>query len=91
MSTGPFSDLASAIEASRREDFSLAVLDINLHGEMVYPLADELIERDIPFLLLSGYGPSNLPERFRHCPAPTRPYNSAALPQEIAQVAQQER
>lgn len=62
---GPFSRLPDAMKAAQRGDFEFAILDINLNGTMVYPLADDLIARDIPFLFLSGYSLSNLPERFR--------------------------
>jgi CheY-like chemotaxis protein len=62
---GPFNRLPDAVNAAQRDDFDFAVLDINLNGTMVYPLADDLIARRIPFMFLSGYGLSNLPERFR--------------------------
>ena len=71
---GPFSNLASAIEATRREEFDLAILDVNLNGEPIYPLADELLSRRKPFVLVTGYGAASLPERFRTCrgcPSPT--------------------
>jgi DNA-binding response OmpR family regulator len=61
---GPFKSLEDAMAASR-EPFDLAILDINLKGTMVYPLADDLLARGRPFLFLSGYTLSNLPERFR--------------------------
>ena len=62
---GPFGKLDDALEAAQRDDFDLAILDINLSGTMVYPLADDLRARGVPFVFLSGYGVSNLPERFR--------------------------
>ena len=62
---GPFGKLDDALEAARRDDFNLAILDINLSGTMVYPLADDLRARGVPFVFLSGYGALNLPERFR--------------------------
>ena len=62
---GPFGKLDDAREAARRGDFNLAILDINLSGTMVYPLADDLRDRGVPFVFLSGYSGSNLPERFR--------------------------
>jgi hypothetical protein len=36
-------------------------LDVNLAGTLVYPVAEVLSARDIPFLLPSGYGPEALP------------------------------
>ena len=43
-----------------------AVLDINLQGEMVFPLADALMSRSIPFVFLTGYEPAMIPPRLRH-------------------------
>jgi DNA-binding response OmpR family regulator len=81
---GPFANLAKAIEACRSERFDLAILDINLNGEMVYPLADELLSRGIPFLFLSGYGKAHMPERFRALPQLGKPYDPGELLRRIA-------
>jgi CheY-like chemotaxis protein len=62
---GPFTTLESALVGSREEQVDLAVLDVKLGEERVYPLADQLIERQMPFVLLTGYGANDLPERFR--------------------------
>ena len=83
---GPFSSLAMATRASRRERFDLAILDINLNGDRVYPLADELSARGVPFIFLSGYIPAELPERFRHAPQIMKPHDSAALIKEMRTV-----
>ena len=40
-----------------------AVLDLNLQGEMAFPVADALMERDIPFVFLTGYDQSVIPPR----------------------------
>lgn len=73
---GPTPDVAEALallaDANRVHG---AVLDINLAGELSYPIADELLRRGIPFLLTTGYDPSAIPERYRHiaqCPKPVR-------------------
>jgi chemotaxis family two-component system sensor kinase Cph1 len=76
---GPFSDLGRATEAAHRETIDLAVLDSNLNGEMVYPLADELSAQGVPFIFVTGYGTSNLPERFRSAPRVPKPFDPAAL------------
>lgn len=52
-----------------------AILDINLRGEPVFALADELIERDVPFIFATGYDAASIPERFAHivrCQKPVR-------------------
>ena len=62
---GPASSVAAALRlvaAATRVDG--AVLDVNLQGEMVYPLADVLAARGIPFVLATGYDRENIPERF---------------------------
>lgn len=83
---GPFSTLESAIRASRRESFDLAILDINLNGDMVYPLADELSSRGLPFIFLSGYIRTDLPVRFRRSPQLTKPHDPAVLSRRIQKV-----
>lgn len=62
---GPFRKLDDAMAAAQRDEFDFAILDVNLNGTMVYPLADDLLARDIPFLFLSGYSVANLPARLR--------------------------
>ena len=62
---GPYRRLEEAMTAAKSEHFDFAILDINLNGTMVYPLADHLVARGTPFLFLTGYSLSNLPERFR--------------------------
>ena len=86
---GPYVTLAQTLNAAETEDFDLAVLDINLKGEMVYPLADELTARSIPFIFLSGYAGRDLPERFRTCAKLTKPCNAAVLRAEIKRVLDQ--
>jgi CheY-like chemotaxis protein len=58
---GPCGTFERALEAARTETFELAVLDVNLRGTMVYPVAELLSERHIPFLFLSGYGDDAIP------------------------------
>ena len=77
-------DLEKARNAARRADFDIALLDINLSGEMVYPLADELAGRGIPFVFLSGYGAGSGPERFRDRPRVAKPYELTELVKEVS-------
>ena len=52
---GPVPSLAQAMELSAEARLDCAILDINLQGEMVFPLADALQARHIPFVFISGY------------------------------------
>jgi DNA-binding response OmpR family regulator len=76
---GPFTNLEAARAAAANVLFDVAVLDVNLDGEMVYPLADDLVEMGRPFVFLTGYSQSQLPTRFQDRPHLAKPYDSAKL------------
>jgi DNA-binding response OmpR family regulator len=76
---GPYRSLQDALQAAQREDFDFAILDINLGGTMVYPLADHLLARGVPFLFLTGYSHANLPEQFRGVTRLNKPSDPAQL------------
>lgn len=52
-----------------------AILDVNLRGEAVFPLADVLIERGVPLIFTTGYDGNALPERFAHVSRCEKPIN----------------
>jgi len=76
---GPYGGVREALEAVRCGSLDLAVLDINLAGELVFPVAEELEARGVPFLLLSGYGRVALPSNRRHWPICAKPFNLREL------------
>jgi CheY-like chemotaxis protein len=76
---GPFGSVAGAIDAARIEAFDLAVLDVNLAGEKVYPVAEILTERHIPFLFVSGYGDEAIPAGRREWMVCAKPFKGADL------------
>ena len=76
--------LVKALELASRLDFDLAVLDINLAGEVVYPLAFRLAERGIPFLFSTGYGTSTLPPELSDRPIVKKPVMAANLKRAVA-------
>ena len=84
---GPYHDLETALEAAGAEAFDCAILDVNLNGEMVFPLAENLIDRAIPFLFVTGYAPGNLPAHLRSVPRVAKPYEGAVLIQALADIA----
>jgi CheY-like chemotaxis protein len=53
---GPATSVKQGMQLIEQEDVDGAILDINLGGEMVFPLADALAERSIPFVYVTGYG-----------------------------------
>jgi CheY-like chemotaxis protein len=56
-----------------------AVLDVNLGGEMVYPVAERLAKRGVPFVFCTGYGLAGLMANFAHVPTLAKPYQSDEL------------
>src|SRR5262249_40980860 len=60
---GPFGGLNVAMQAARAQAIDVAILDVNLKGELVYPLAAELAARGVPFLFLTGYDTADLPDQ----------------------------
>ena len=53
--------------------FDLAILDINIAGNIVTPVAEIIDRRGLPFIFVSGYGPRGRPEAFRGRPALPKP------------------
>jgi CheY-like chemotaxis protein len=57
----------TALASIAERCFDVAILDVNLEGELSYPVADELELRGIPFLFVTGYGAQAIPEKYhRH-------------------------
>jgi DNA-binding response OmpR family regulator len=73
--------LQAGLDLTRREDVALdaAVLDIDLRGEPVYPLAEALQGRGVPFLFLTGYGELVIPVPWRGVARLEKPFDEAAL------------
>lgn len=63
-----------------------AVLDVNLGGELVFPVADELMAKGIPFLLATGYSGDEIPERYALIPRLTKPAAPQDIMSELAQT-----
>ena len=76
---GPFGKVSDAIEVIDRERLRAAVLDVNLQGETVYILADELAGRGVPLVFVTGYGPEAIETRFANVPVLQKPVDSTAL------------
>lgn len=64
---GPVPDLPAALDLiASAPVVQGAILDVNLRGQMVFPAADMLIERNLPFLFATGYDQAVIPPRFCH-------------------------
>ena len=85
---GPFASVDRALDivvASDRIDG--AVLDINLRDELVFPLADALSERRVPFVFATGYDQDVIPERYRDVTRYEKPFDPAMLAERLMSMA----
>jgi len=71
--------LDEALQAAKTADFDLAILDVNLDGEPVSPVADALAARGTPFVFATGYGERGLPEPYRDRPMLKKPFQMDGL------------
>ena len=76
---GPFSRVAEAMVAAVHEEFDAGIIDINLGGEFVYPVADVLVARKIPFVFITGYGVESIDGRFANVPIIKKPIQRQVL------------
>ena len=68
-----------------------AVLDVNLGGEKVYPVAEALAAKGVPFVFATGYGVAGIAPRFSHVPALAKPYEQRALEAALTAVLEDTR
>ena len=76
---GPLPRLADALDAAAKASCDAAVLDVNLGGERVYPVAKILAERHVPFVFVTGYSGDALPREYADQPRIAKPFRAAQL------------
>jgi CheY-like chemotaxis protein len=70
---GPLGGLDQAVACARQEALDLALLDVNVGGRLVTPVAEALAARAIPFVFCTGYGAASLPGRYAAVPILMKP------------------
>jgi CheY-like chemotaxis protein len=83
---GPVCYVPEAIQRLHESRPDGAILDINVSGEMVFPVADALDEAQVPFMIITGYTRDHVPERHRMRPFLQKPYSAAALVSMLVQM-----
>lgn len=73
VAVGPVGSVSEALTLIRQTALDGAVLDVNLGDCRVWPVAELLEERGVPFILATGYEKSEVPEHLRHRPILTKP------------------
>jgi CheY-like chemotaxis protein len=71
---GPAGRIEEALALARSAEIDLAALDLNLGGEPVYPVAEALAARSIPFVFMTGYGQHGIAEPWRSRPSIAKPF-----------------
>lgn len=86
---GPIAKLSEALTCVAEEELDAAILDVTIRGGQVYPVADKLLERGIPFVLASGYADWALPENHRDRPRLTKPFTATELEHQVRHLCSQ--
>ncbi len=74
---GPAMQLKAAQKLVEEGDpFDVALLDVNVAGDLVFPVAEELAKKNIPFAFASGYGRSSLLDDWADRPILQKPYTA---------------
>ena len=83
---GPAARIEEALSHASGAELDAAILDINVGGSVIYPVAHVLEERGIPIIFASGYGSKTLPARFKGRPVLSKPFSFEALTQALRSV-----
>ena len=83
---GPASRLDEAIELTKTSELDCAVLDVNLGGQPIFPLADLLRERGRPFAFATGYGDAGLRDVDKGTPVLQKPFREGDLARVLGEL-----
>ena len=77
---GPASNLGTALQLAHSERLDAAVLDIGIRGEMIWPVAEELVRRKVPIIFLSAYSHASMfPKNLAGVPRLQKPLEADRL------------
>ena len=83
---GEAGEIGEAIRLVQSTEFDLAILDVNVNGKVISPVADLISARNRPFIFATGYGSSGLPPEYRDRPALQKPFQIETLAKAIDHV-----
>src|SRR3981081_58131 len=66
-------EINEAIRLAQTAEFDLAILDVNVNGRVISPVADLIKARNRPFIFATGYGSPGLPQEYSERPPPPKP------------------
>ena len=88
---GPYNCVKDAMAAAKVEPLAGAVLDVNLGGEFVYPLAEYLNANAVPFVFVTGYAEDRIEMRFDGVPVLQKPLTRELLERALGSVLERDR
>jgi|SRR5580704_4478372 CheY-like chemotaxis protein len=80
---GTLEEALTHVEAG---NFDCAILDLHIKGKEVFPVAEALAARGVPFVFATGYGQSGVPEKYRERPVLQKPFMALELERALAKV-----
>lgn len=84
---GPVSNIDDGLRSAMGEaSLDAALLDVNVAGREVFPVADALKARGVPFVFSTGYGEAGLPEHWRGHPTIQKPFTEGAIRDALMRV-----
>jgi CheY-like chemotaxis protein len=83
---GPAAKMDEALRLAAQADLDAAILDVNVGGAVVFPVADVVRSRGLPIIFATGYGSGGLPPRFRNDPVLAKPFSYEALAEALRTV-----
>jgi PAS domain S-box-containing protein len=76
---GPITDLSGALVMAETDGLDAAILDVNLDGKLIYPVAAALEARKVPFIFVTGYDDESIDKRYAHVPVLRKPIEAHLL------------
>src|SRR5687768_16270008 len=76
---GPVASISEATTIIETQSVDLALLDINVRGEFIYPITKMLLERNIKFVFSTGYDEVSIPANLRQTPCVRKPFTPEKL------------
>ena len=84
---GPAATVEEGLQvAGGDEPLDAALLDVNVAGKQVFPIAEALKARGVPFVFSTGYGEGGLPDEWRGQATLQKPFTEAAVREALMQV-----
>ncbi len=84
---GPASRLDEAMALVEEADLDCAVLDVNLGGQPIFPLADLLRKKGAPFAFATGYGDAGLRDVDKGSPVLQKPFRESDLARVLGELS----